>query len=123
MLRDIRLMKQFNINAVRTSHYPNDPRWYDLCDEYGLYLIDEANIESHGMGYAPTRRSANKPDVAGRRTSTARVRMVERDKNHPSRHHLVARQRGRRRRELRGDLRLDQAARSVAARSSTSRPG
>ena len=51
MLEDIRLMKQFNINAVRTSHYPNHPRWYELCDEYGLYLVDEANIESHGMEY------------------------------------------------------------------------
>ena len=49
MIADIRLMKQFNINAVRTSHYPNDPRWYDLCDEYGLYVIDEANIESHAL--------------------------------------------------------------------------
>ncbi|MFH2000423.1 MAG: glycoside hydrolase family 2 TIM barrel-domain containing protein, partial [Planctomycetota bacterium] len=51
MLRDIELMKQFNINTVRTCHYPNDPFWYDLCDRYGLYVIDEANIESHGMGY------------------------------------------------------------------------
>lgn len=50
MLKDIQLMKQFNINTVRTSHYPNDPVWYQLCDEYGLYVIDEANIESHGMG-------------------------------------------------------------------------
>ncbi len=44
-------MKQLNINAVRTCHYPDDPRWYDLCDEYGLYLTAEANLESHGMGY------------------------------------------------------------------------
>ena len=44
-------MKELNINAVRTSHYPNDPVWYDLCDRYGIYLIDEANVESHGMGY------------------------------------------------------------------------
>ena len=51
MLEDIRLMKAHNVNAVRTSHYPNDPYWYDLCDEYGLYVYDEANIESHGMGY------------------------------------------------------------------------
>ena len=50
MLKDIRLMKQFNINAVRLSHYPNDPLWYKLCDQYGLYLVDEANIETHGMG-------------------------------------------------------------------------
>ena len=51
MEQDIRLMKQLNINAVRTCHYPDDPRWYDLCDEYGLYVTAEANIESHGMGY------------------------------------------------------------------------
>jgi len=51
MLQDIRIMKQLNINAVRTSHYPDDPRWYDLCDEYGIYVTAEANIESHGMGY------------------------------------------------------------------------
>lgn len=50
MIKDIQLMKQFNINTVRTSHYPNDPLWYELCNEYGLYVIDEANIESHGMG-------------------------------------------------------------------------
>lgn len=51
MIQDIRIMKEHNINAVRTSHYPNDPRWYDLCDEYGIYVVAEANIESHGMGY------------------------------------------------------------------------
>ena len=44
-------MKQLNINAVRTCHYPDDPRWYDLCDEYGIYVTAEANLESHGMGY------------------------------------------------------------------------
>lgn len=51
MLQDIRIMKQLNINAVRTSHYPDDPRWYELCDKYGIYVTAEANIESHGMGY------------------------------------------------------------------------
>ena len=51
MIEDIRLMKQLNINAVRTCHYPDDPRWYDLCDKYGLYVTAEANLESHGMGY------------------------------------------------------------------------
>ena len=51
MIQDIRIMKQLNINAVRTCHYPDDPRWYDLCDEYGLYVTAEANAESHGMGY------------------------------------------------------------------------
>ena len=51
MIEDIKLMKQLNINAVRTCHYPDDPRWYDLCDKYGLYVVAEANLESHGMGY------------------------------------------------------------------------
>ena len=54
MIQDIRIMKQMNINAVRTSHYPNDPRWYDLCDQYGIYITAEANLESHGMGYGKT---------------------------------------------------------------------
>ena len=83
MLRDVRLMKRHNLNAVRTSHYPNDPAWYDLCDEYGLYVIDEANIESHGMGYSPGRTLGNNPAwKAAHMDRTAR--MVERDKNHPS---------------------------------------
>lgn len=82
MLEDIRLFKQNNINAVRTSHYPNDPMWYDLCDKYGIYVIDEANIESHGMGYGE--RSLAK-DPAWKEAHLDRVkRMVERDKNHPS---------------------------------------
>ena len=51
MVQDIQIMKQLNINAVRTSHYSNDPRWYDLCDQYGIYVVAEANLESHGMGY------------------------------------------------------------------------
>jgi beta-galactosidase/beta-glucuronidase len=79
MLQDIRLMKQFNINAVRTSHYPNDPRWYDLCDEYGIYLLDEANAESHGVWD----RLARDPEWEEAFMERA-VRMVERDKNHPS---------------------------------------
>lgn len=82
MIRDIQLMKQHNINAVRTSHYPNDPRWYELCDQYGIYLIDEANIESHGMGYGE--KSLAK-DPAWQAAHLDRLkRMVERDKNHPS---------------------------------------
>ncbi len=82
MLEDIRLFKQNNINAVRTCHYPDDPRWYDLCDKYGIYVIDEANIESHGMGYGE--RSLAK-DPAWKEAHLDRVRsMVERDKNHPS---------------------------------------
>jgi len=82
MERDIRLMKQFNINAVRTSHYPNQPAWYDLCDRYGLYVIDEANIESHGMGYGE-RSLARPPEWREAHLDRTR-RMVERDKNHPS---------------------------------------
>lgn len=83
MLEDIRLMKRNNINTVRTSHYPNDPRWYELCDIYGLYVIDEANIESHGMGYDPSRTLGN--DTRFMASHLDRVKaMVERDKNHPS---------------------------------------
>ncbi len=79
MIQDIRLMKQFNINAVRTCHYPDDPRWYDLCDQYGLYLIDEANIESHGVWDRLTKDPEWKRAFMERGT-----RLVERDKNHPS---------------------------------------
>jgi beta-galactosidase len=78
MIQDIRLMKQFNINAVRTSHYPNDPRWYDLCDQYGIYVFDEANIESHGVWD----RLTKDPEWETAFMERA-VRMVERDKNHP----------------------------------------
>ncbi len=83
MIKDIKLMKLFNINAVRTSHYPNDPRWYDLCDRYGIYLVDEANIESHGMGYRPDRTLGNNPLWKEAHLDRTK-RMVERDKNHPS---------------------------------------
>ena len=83
MLKDIEVMKLFNINAVRTSHYPNDPRWYELCDEHGLYVIDEANIESHGMGYNPDTTLGNNP-VFKKSHLDRTIRMVERDKNHPS---------------------------------------
>ncbi|MFQ6130446.1 MAG: glycoside hydrolase family 2 TIM barrel-domain containing protein [Armatimonadota bacterium] len=78
MIQDIKLMKQHNINAVRTSHYPNVPEWYDLCDEYGLYVIDEANIEAHGAMHL-----AKDPDWLDAHLDRT-VRMVERDKNHPS---------------------------------------
>ena len=82
MLQDIRLFKQNNINAVRTSHYPNDPKWYELCDQHGIYVINEANIESHGMGYGE--RSLAK-DPTWKEAHVDRIRrMVERDKNHPS---------------------------------------
>lgn len=83
MLKDIQLMKQNNINTVRTSHYPNDPVWYQLCDQYGLYVIDEANIESHGMGYDPERTLGNNP-VFKKSHLDRTIRMLERDKNHPS---------------------------------------
>ena len=80
MLLDIKLMKENNINAVRTSHYPNDSRWYDLCDQYGLYIVDEANIESHGMGYGPESLAKDTSWMAAHLERTKR--MVERDKNH-----------------------------------------
>lgn len=89
MLKDIKLMKQFNINAVRTSHYPNDPLWYKLCDQYGLYLVDEANIETHAMGatfqnwFDSTKHPAYLPEWAPAHLDRMH-RLVERDKNHPS---------------------------------------
>ncbi len=83
MLQDIQLMKRFNINAVRTSHYPNHETWYALCDRYGLYVIDEANVESHGMGYSLDKTLGNKPEWELAHVDRT-VRMVERDKNHPS---------------------------------------
>jgi beta-galactosidase len=83
MRTDIRLMKQFNVNAVRASHYPNAPRWYELCDEYGLYVIDEANIESHGISFDADTTLANRLDWQALHLDRT-VRMVELDKNHPS---------------------------------------
>lgn len=82
MIRDIRIMKELNVNAVRTSHYPNDPRWYSLCDEYGIYVVDEANIESHGMGYGKE-SLAHRDDYFAAHLARNR-RMVHRDFNHPS---------------------------------------
>lgn len=82
MLKDILLMKRYNVNTVRTSHYPNDPRWYELCDEYGLLVMDEANVESHGAGYGKNSISRFKQ---WRKAHVDRnVRMVLRDRNHPS---------------------------------------
>lgn len=81
MIRDILIMKQLNINAVRTCHYPNDPLWYSLCDRYGLYVIDEANIESHGMGYKE-KTLAKDPQYEHAHLERNR-RMVRRDFNHP----------------------------------------
>lgn len=78
MRKDVELLKQFNFNAVRTSHYPNDPYFYELCNEYGLYVMDEANIECHHLGsFIP--QSPTWPAAILSRT----IRMVERDKNHP----------------------------------------
>lgn len=88
MLRDITLMKQFNFNAVRTSHYPQPTEWYDLCDEYGILLVDEANIEAHGCGTGYDKsydsfHPSHRPEWKA--THHDRVQaMVERDKNHPS---------------------------------------
>jgi beta-galactosidase len=79
MLEDVRLMKQFGFNAVRTAHYPNDSHFYDLCDEYGLYVIDEANIESHAHLRSICRDPRYLPAFLDRG-----MRMVQRDKNHPS---------------------------------------
>lgn len=83
MIADIKAMKQNNINAVRTCHYPNDPLWYALCDKYGLYVYDEANLESHGYGYQPEHTLANKPEWEAAHVQRC-VNMVHRDKNHPS---------------------------------------
>jgi len=83
MRQDVHLMKQHNFNSVRTSHYPNHPVWYSLCDELGLFVIDEANIESHGIGYHPDQTLANKPEWTAAHLDRVQ-RMVERDKNHPS---------------------------------------
>ncbi len=82
MLQDVLIMKQLNINAVRTCHYPDDSRWYDLCDRYGLYLVAEANIESHGMGYGKETLAAN---LQYEKAHLERNRRnVQRNYNHPS---------------------------------------
>ncbi len=82
MLQDITEMKKLNINAVRNSHYPDDAYWYDLCNQYGLYMVDEANIESHGMGYDVDKTLANNP-VWQEAHLIRMKRMVLRDKNNP----------------------------------------
>jgi beta-galactosidase len=88
MLRDVRLMKANNINAVRASHYPNHPDWYDLCDEYGLYVIDEANLETHGTwDYGQQEEGDTIPGSKPEWTANVLDRcnsMYQRDKNHPS---------------------------------------
>lgn len=82
MLEDIRVMKELNINAVRTCHYPNDPRWYELCDIYGIYMVAEANIESHGMGYGD-KTLAKEPtyEKAHLERNESNIKIY---KNHPS---------------------------------------
>ncbi|WP_298475417.1 glycoside hydrolase family 2 TIM barrel-domain containing protein [uncultured Maribacter sp.] len=82
MLKDIKLMKSFNINAVRTSHYPNDPYWYKLCNQYGLYVIDEANVEAHGYGWI-VNEVARDPKYYNAIVDRIK-RLYYRDKNHPS---------------------------------------
>lgn len=82
MIEDIRIMKENNLNAVRTCHYPDDPRWYELCDEYGIYLVCEANIESHGMGYGD--RTLAKNPAYAKAHLERNQRMVQSFKNHPA---------------------------------------
>ena len=82
MIEDIKIMKQLNMNAVRTCHYPDDPRWYDLCDQYGLYVVAEANFESHGMGYGDRRLAQDplyKQTIIERNEANVMIQ-----KNHPS---------------------------------------
>ncbi|MDN6900541.1 beta-galactosidase [Oenococcus sicerae] len=81
MRQDIKMIKQNNFNAVRCSHYPNDNYWYELCDKYGIYLVDEANIETHGM--TPMNRLSDDPDYLPIMSQRV-TRMVQRDRNHPS---------------------------------------
>lgn len=82
MIQDIQIMKQFNLNAVRTCHYPDDNFWYDLCDKYGIYVVAEANIESHGMGYGEKTLAKN-PSYKKAHLERNQ-RNVQRGFNHPS---------------------------------------
>lgn len=82
MVEDIRILKENNLNAIRTCHYPDDPLWYELCDEYGVYLICEANLESHGMGYGE--KTLAKDPAFAKAHLERNQRMVEAFKNHPS---------------------------------------
>ena len=82
MIQDIQIMKQFNLNAVRTSHYPNNNLWYELCDQYGLYVVAEANIESHGMGYGE--HTLAKRDDYALAHMERNQRNIQRSFNHPS---------------------------------------
>ena len=82
MIQDVQVMKRMNINAVRTCHYPDDPRWYDLCDEYGLYMVAETNIESHGMGYGD--KSLAKNTLWGKAHIERQDHNIFVNKNHPA---------------------------------------
>ncbi|MDE5837879.1 MAG: beta-galactosidase, partial [Paramuribaculum sp.] len=82
MIQDIELMKKFNINAVRTCHYPDDNLWYDLCDKYGIYVVAEANLESHGMGYGE--KTLAKVPLYKQTHLERNQRNVQRNFNHPS---------------------------------------
>lgn len=82
MLQDIQIMKKFNINAVRTCHYPDDSYWYELCDKYGIYMVAEANVESHGMGYGEKTLAKNKKYAKAHLERN--MRNVQRNFNHPS---------------------------------------
>lgn len=82
MLEDIRIMKEYNLNAVRTCHYPDNNRWYELCDQYGIYVVAEANIESHGMGYGKETLAAN--PLYAKAHMERNMRNVKRGINHPS---------------------------------------
>lgn len=82
MIQDIELLKRYNFNAVRTCHYPNDPKWYELCEIYGIYLVDEANIEAHGMGYGKENLGSDLRFMTPHLERTSRMQL--RDKNHPS---------------------------------------
>ena len=85
MIEDIKLMKEHNINAVRASHYPNQERWYELCNQYGLYVVDEANIEAHGMRFHESSFGFITNDTTWTSQWIDRgIRMLERDKNQPS---------------------------------------
>ena len=82
MRRDLELMKQANINFVRTAHYPHDPRWYSLCDEIGMLVMDEANVESHGLSYHKRVLPGDQPDWTAAVTERMQ-RMIVRDRQHP----------------------------------------
>lgn len=81
MIRDIKVAKQLNLNAIRTCHYPDDPRWYDLCDEYGIYIVSEANLESHGMGFAD--KTLAKNELFNKVHTERSMHNVKILKNHP----------------------------------------